>query len=42
MVEAHRNLRVTHLTVVTLKMIVLVHRHDPEDLFTALRHKTNK
>lgn len=29
-----------HLTVVALKVIVLVHRHDPEDLFTALRHKT--
>lgn len=33
---------VTHLTVVALEVIVLVHRHDPEDLFTALRHRTGK
>lgn len=31
--------RIAHLTVVALKVIVLVHRHNPEDLFTALRHK---
>lgn len=30
----------THLTLVALEVIILVHRHDPEDLFTALRHKT--
>ena len=28
----------THLAVVALKVIILIHRHDPEDLFTALRH----
>lgn len=32
----------THLAVVALKVIVLVHRHDPEDLFTALRHTTGE
>lgn len=36
----NKQLKITHLTVVALKVIVLVHRHDPEDLFTPLRHQT--
>lgn len=32
----------TFLTVVTLKVIVLVHGHHPEDLLAALRHKTRR
>lgn len=34
--------RSPHLTVVALKVIILVHRHDPEDLFTALKHRTGQ
>lgn len=32
--------KIPYLAVVALKVIILVHRHDPEDLFTALRRKT--
>lgn len=28
------------LTVVALKVVVFVHRHDPEDVFTALKEQT--
>lgn len=35
-------MKVTHLAVVTLEVIVLVHRHHPEDLFTALRQKNGE
>lgn len=31
---------ITHLAVVALKVVVLVHRHDPEDLLAALGNKT--
>lgn len=37
--KSRDKIRIAHLTVVALKVIVLVHRHNPEDLFTALRHK---
>lgn len=32
----------THLTLVALEVIVLVHGHDPEDLLAALRHTADK
>lgn len=32
-------LMIAHLTVVALKVVVLVHRHHAQDLFTVLRHK---
>lgn len=33
--------KITHLTLVALEVIVFVHRHDPEDLLAALRHKVD-
>lgn len=36
------SLRSPHLTLVALKVIILVHRDHPEDLFAALKHKAGQ
>lgn len=38
-IQQNKSSAVTYLAVVALKVVVLVHRHDPEDLLAALKHQ---